>query len=362
MRILFYDGLTPFPYDAEIMNRQGIGGTESTVVRVAEGLSAMHDVAVAQRARQKRSSPHSGLRYIPLEDPAPFDGKQPDWVIVLRKHRHVPPLRKRFPSSAMISWIHNWQRAESAIQRIGLARNRCAVITVSDARRAATDGVINGPVARIIGTLSGGGGIVPVHRIYNPVDERLAPNDTPVDPNKLTFFSTANKGLNQVLTTFTAVRKAIPSLRLYIAGESLESLETNPRYDSALTRQPGVHLLGRLPQREIFQHVRESLCVFYPQNQHPETFGLVFAESNALGTPVIAHDFGSAREILGGDEQLVNADDHRSILTKLLDWHQGKRPNVFLNPKFRTPSVVEQWNRFFNQALGAGKPPSTCQE
>ncbi|KAA3626569.1 MAG: glycosyltransferase [Proteobacteria bacterium] len=352
MRVLFYDALTSFAYDAELMAQRGIGGTESTVVRIAEGLSTAHEVVVAQRARILPVSPHPGLRYVPLEEPDPFCGPPPDWVIVLRKHKLVPKLRARFPLAAMVSWIHNWQRAETAFQRIGLARSRCSVVTVSDAHCRATDRLINGKGARALGALWGGGGIVPVKRIYNPVDDRLMPDGTPVDPDKLIFFSTANKGLNQALTTFSAIRKVLPSLQLYVAGESLESLEQNKRYDSALLSQPGVHLLGRLAQHEVFKHVREALCVFYPQNVHPETFGLVFAESNALGTPVLAHEFGSAREILGGPEQLVDAGDVRSISAKLQRWRNGNRPLVSLSAEFRTTTVVGKWREF----LVAGLP------
>lgn len=349
MRILFYDGLTPFPYDAELMSSRGIGGTESTVVRVAEGLSSTHEVVVAQRARTESVSPHAGLRYIPLGELYPFGSSAPDWVVVLRKPRHVPMLHARYPTASKILWIHNWQRAEAAIQRIGLARSNCVVITVSDAHRIATDRLINGVLARGIGALASGGRRIPVRRIYNPVDERLKPDSTPVDPNKLIFFSTANKGLNQVLSTFASIRESMPSLRLYVAGETLESLQKNPRYDKKLIKQSGVRLLGRLPQSDLFTHVREALCVFYPQSVHPETFGLVFAESNAMGTPVMACDLGSAREILGGPEQFVEADDLRTIRDKLLHWQSGNRPRVSLRSDFRISNVVEEWRRLIEK-------------
>lgn len=349
MRILFYDGLTPFPYDAELMLSRGIGGTESTVVRIAEGLSVIHEIAVAQRARSEPASPQPGLRYVPLNEPQPFGTAPPDWIIVLRKHRHVPMLRARFPSADMILWIHNWQRAEAAIQRIGLARSKCAVVTVSEAHRLATEHLINGTPAKMLSALAGCRQTIPVHRVYNPIDERLKPDSTPVDPNKLIFFSTANKGLNQVLSTFAKLYQALPSLRLYVAGETLESLESNPRYGDLLLKQPGIELLGRLPQHELFRHVRESLCVFYPQNMHPETFGLVFAESNALGTPVLAHDFGSAREILGSDEQLIETNDTQGILARLQKWQNGERPQVSLRQDFKLERVIKDWRRLLEQ-------------
>lgn len=74
MRILFHDATSAFAYDAELMRRQGIGATEASVVRVAEGLSASHDVVVAQRTRKEPVSPHPGLRYVPLNDRDPVGG------------------------------------------------------------------------------------------------------------------------------------------------------------------------------------------------------------------------------------------------------------------------------------------------
>jgi glycosyltransferase involved in cell wall biosynthesis len=343
MRILFHDSTSTFAYDAELMRRQGIGGTEASVVRVAEGLSASHDVVVAQRARKEPVSPHPGLRYVPLNDPDPFGGPPPDWVVVLRKHRRVPALHARYRSSAIALWLHNWQRPEAFLMRTGLVRSGCRVIVVSDAHRDATDRLLNGVLARAKGALRGAPGRIPVMRIYNPVDDALAPDGTPVDPDKLVFFS--NKGVEQVLAAFARVRGSIPSLRLHVAGNSLENAaQASPRI-AKLLRQPGVHPLGRLPQRELFQHVREALCVFYPQDAHAETFGLVFAESNAVGTPVLAHDFGAAREVLSSPGQLVDARDTRAIIGRLRAWRAGERPQLSGRPAFRAAAVVAEWCR-----------------
>lgn len=343
MRILFHESTSTFAYDAELMKRQGIGGTEASVVRVAEGLSASHDVVVAQRARQESVSPHPGLRYVPLNDPDPFGGPDPDWVVVLRKHRRVPALRARHRSSAIALWLHNWQRPESFLMRTGLVRSGCRVITVSDAHRQATDRLLNGVLARAKGALRRAPGRIPVVRIYNPVDDALAPDGTPVDPDKLVFFS--SKGIGRVLANFSAARASTPDLHLYVAGNSLQEAAIRSLRTAALLRQPGVHNLGRLPQDELFKHVREALCVFYPQNAYAETFGLVFAESNAVGTPVLAHDFGAAREVLSSADQLVDARDIDAIVDRLRAWRSGGRPRASLRPEFRASAVVAQWQR-----------------
>ncbi|MDH5536852.1 MAG: glycosyltransferase family 4 protein [Betaproteobacteria bacterium] len=333
MRILFHDAVSALAYDAEFMDRHGVGGTEGTVVRVAEGLSAAHEVCVAQRGRELSVSPHQRLRYVPLDEPRPFGGAPPDWIVVLRKHRLVPGLRARYPSAALVSWIHNWQHGKIVILRRALARSGCVVVAVSEAHRADTDRRLNGRLARAII----GGGRIPVRRIYNPVDDALAPDDTPVDIDKMVCFS--RKGLHRVLAAFAAVRGALPTLRLYIAGD-----------DAVPAQAPGVHLLGRLPQHKVFRHVREALCVFYPQDEHPETFGLVFAEANALGVPVLAHDFGSAREVLGSEEQVVDARNIPAIVDRLRAWRAGGRPRVSLRPELRSASVVGEWRRLLESA------------
>src|SRR5581483_2147599 len=45
--------------------------------------------------------------------------------------------------------------------------------------------------------------------------------------------------------------------------------------------------------------------VFYPKFVLPETFGLVFAEASAVGTPVLTHDCGAAAEVLADPRQVL---------------------------------------------------------
>ena len=67
----------------------------------------------------------------------------------------------------------------------------------------------------------------------------------------------------------------------------------------------GVEYLGPQPQERIHKEVRSALCTFFPNFVLPETFGLVFAESKAVGTPVLTCDAGAAAEIVGDPQQVI---------------------------------------------------------
>lgn len=345
MNILFVDPKSSTPYDGEIIRDEAVGGTEATLVTIAEGLATKHQVVVEQLGRSEPFTFSPSLRYLPLRTPHPFGDHPADVVIILRRIRLTTPYRRRFPQAKMYVWLHNWQRPEVVLKRVLLARNHCALITVSDALLQATGRLVNGFPARLIGTCVGAGRRVVIERIYNPIDDKLQVEPVEINRDRMIFCSTANKGLTQVLQAFDAVREAIPSMQLDLAGNSLEVLECHA---PGCTQKNGIRLLGRIPRQELLEHVRKSLCVFYPQSNHPETFGLVFAEANAVGTPVMAHDFGSAAEILQDTAQLVNAKNHSTIINRINQWRCGERPKVSGQREFRATAVISRWHQLLS--------------
>ncbi|MGC1730330.1 MAG: glycosyltransferase family 4 protein, partial [Steroidobacteraceae bacterium] len=203
-----------------------------------------------------------------------------------------------------------------------------------------------------------------VHRIYNPVDDGLVPDDAAIDPDKLVFFSSPNKGLKFTLDAFRALRRRMPQLRLCVG---------NPGYrDLPAQRLDGVEWLGSLPHARIVAEARTALCTFSANFVIPETFGLVFAESHAVGTPVLTHDCGAAAEVLADREQLLpvgaaprvyetllhNLTPRRRIwaadladrlglfdgyIERIGGWHRGARPRVGPDPRFRLSRVAAEW-------------------
>jgi glycosyltransferase involved in cell wall biosynthesis len=345
--LLFFDPLCPRPYSEATLRAGGLAGTEASTVRIAEALDAW----VAQHNRttvEGRYRPPSAVAHV----------RQ---VVVLRDPRALRDAARLFPGARLTLWVHDriepgssrarwFSAAAGELRRLGPD-----IVCVSDYQRQR--------VAATVALLPGCERVA-VRRIYNPVDDAIVPDGTPVDPAKLVFFSSPNKGLRYALDAFRALRRRMPDLRLSVG---------NPGYKSfAGADLDGVEWLGSLPHARVLAESRAALCAFHPNFVIPETFGLVFAEAHAVGTPVLAHDCGAAREVLGDDAQLLpvrlaqrayEAPLHRleprwrSLPARLADrlglfdpyieriecWRAGARPRVAPDARFRLSAVAAEW-------------------
>jgi glycosyltransferase involved in cell wall biosynthesis len=346
---LFFDPACQQPYDTRTLREQAMGGTEATVTRVADALDAL----VAQHNRTE----NYGRYRAPEKNPSVTS------VVINRDSRALPQVRELYPNARVYLWLHDQlkpgsKRAGWLASTASLLRElEVTVVCVSDSQRRDVEAALR--------TMRDGD--LRTHTIYNPIDDALAPDGSPVDVNKLVFFSSPNKGLKFTLDAFRALRRRMPDLRLVVG---------NPGYKvrkSVLI--DGVEYLGPQPQSRMLTEVRTALCTFFPNFVIPETFGLVFAESNAVGTPVLTHDCGAAVEVLGDRSQILPvtvADRAYEVLLshvspgwragparvaaslgmfdvyaeRIAAWRGGGRPRVGPDPRFRLAAVADQWRAF----------------
>lgn len=347
--ILFVDPISVRPYSNASLRQGALGGTEATIIRVAEAL----DGFVAQKGRKAAEG-----RYLPYTL-----RENIDQLIVLRDPEALLEWHEKIPSAKPYLWLHDLlaigtfnQRQLTALAR-SLVKIGTTVICVSEfhSRQAEIAVAVAGVSLQEL----------PIKVIYNPIDDELLGNDVSVDPYKLVFFSSPHKGLSVAIDAFRYIHKRNRFFKFYIA---------NPGYQkNNKTNDSGIYWLGELSHGDIIKHVRTALCVFYPNFVYPETFGLVFAESNAVGTPVLTHPIGAAPEVLNGDQRqlravnsaLVSAERLSHVLPKgpwrdwvtrlggirggyqeylrvLSDWSK-QRPSVTANEALRMRNVKAQW-------------------
>lgn len=351
--ILFHDPLCLRPYDTHSLRQRATGGTEASVTRIADALGAF----VSQHNRTEAQG-----RYRPADA---IEGIE--HVVVVRESRALPRMRALYPRAHFYLWLHDQmhpgsKRGRRLASTAPLLRELgVRVICVSDTQRRNVEATLRHiRVADRVMAVT----------IYNPVDDQLAPDGRPIDDRKLVFFSSPNKGLAYALDVFRCLRRRMPGLALTVG---------NPAYKAGrIARSDGVEYLGPQPQQRIHDEVRSALCTFSPNFVLPETFGLVYAESKALGTPVLTHECGAAAEVVGDPAQLLpvraayrayEAAVHNlpsrwrrgpamladrlglfdAYVERIADWRAGNRPQVGPDPRFRTAVVAEQWRRLFSQ-------------
>lgn len=329
-RVLFLDVLCPKPYDANSLTSEPLGGSEASCVRVAEGLAltGRYEVIVAQHNRDTLGA--GNATYVPFEQ---IEGLQtnPKAVITLRSSKTVPYIYQKYRDSNRILWSHDFNHQEYVQDAdIFKACPGFRILGVSDTH--ATH--IKDSFLRQTGAISG----LRVGYVYNPIDNGLKPDETPVDPYKLVFFSSPHKGLGYTLEVFRRLREKEPKFKMFVA---------NPGYmPSADLNEEGVVILGELPHTKVIEHVRSALCTFHLNTVFPETFGLVGLESLAVGTPIVTAPLGANPEILPRS-CLIDVRDFELVARKIKGL-QAYRHQYALPGKFRLQSVIRKWEEVIN--------------
>jgi len=319
MRVLFTDLVAYKPYTCDTLRSEALGGTEATVLRVARGLAQRgHEVALFQGIDAGRSETTiDGILHVNAGSEI-----KPDAVVHLRTAQAVAGFREHWPEARHLVWMHDlggaWSRTEPVQGE--------ELVCVSDFHaKQINEHLDEAPKA--------------IHRIYNVVE--VDGMRYPKVRGRLGFFSSPHKGLNQTIDAFFALSQSRPELSLVIA---------NPGYipngpgGSAI----GITNLGQLPHHRVMEEMSRCEVLFYPQTAVPETFGLVLAEANAMGTPVISHDHGAAMEVLmganAGCNSVIQADDPAIIAHALHEsLNRGGKSAPALDPRFAIDAVIADW-------------------
>ena len=90
-----------------------------------------------------------------------------------------------------------------------------------------------------------------------------------------------------------------------------------------------------------------STALFKP-SLWPETFGLVYAEANALGVPVLTFDVGAAKEVLTKGNLIIDDD---TDFAKILSWLNNAKnlKDIKTKPEFSINKVIEEWMKLLNK-------------
>lgn len=328
--ICFVDYTCPKPYDSLTPQQGGLGGTESTVTRIAEGLSEHYNVVVEQHSRDEVVT-HKAT-YAPVgftENPA--------HVIALRDPRIMLGAHEAHPKAKIHLYSHDIPSRPIGELYSGGAFKDCTYhICVSNWHKAVTMDLLK-PL--------GYKGEFKHRVIYNPLPQYLPQRADSYDKNKLVWLSSPHKGLDRALHLLKLLLPHNPDFKLYVSNPGYYGLDM--QLNDSLKNS--VILAGSLPHEEVLNHVKDALCLFYPNTVFPETFGMVMSEANAMGIPVLTHNFGASYEVLDSHpDQIMDCRNDEEVVKRVLKWYHGERPNVRGRPEFKLSRVINEWVRLLD--------------
>lgn len=331
-KIVIIDTLCNKPYDTAVFNAESLGGSEATALRVAKMLSQTYAIALEQHNRAEVRVEGHSLRFVPLKTE-----ENADIVILMRVMDYYKEAKERFPRAKFVLWMHDWAfdrsfpDLEDAKQVYKLCVSIAHQTQVLDFFKIRYD--------------------YPEHifdyktrYIYNPLDSNL-PAPVPYNKHKLSFISSPHKGYLKTMRCFELLRNINPDFNLYIANPGY--------YPDASTDLEGVVNLGQRPHAGLMENIKDSLCLFYPNDVFPETFGLVAAEANAMGVPVMTYRFGALPEIMSPNpsQYLKDSMTDLDIAKKVEYWSMGNRPFVRKNVLLIEPKIKREWENFIMEIL-----------
>ncbi len=125
------------------------------------------------------------------------------------------------------------------------------------------------------------------------------------------------KGLDVLCEAFEIVQATLPEARLEIVGTG-DRTDEFQRWGDAIG---GVDLLGRVTDRELVAAYRRASVVVLPSTTSAESFGMVLAEANACGRPVIGSRVGGIPSFVqdGVNGLLARPGDPVDLAGKLVD-------------------------------------------
>ena len=337
-KILFFDAVAPYEYNFEILEKKGLGASESYLLAVANELKKNFDVDISSpKVRYNYTQNDIVFKKLSFES---LD-KDYDTIIIQRNPQNLKALKKQYPKAKFIIWLHDF--FESSIwgslpnHDLQYICDNTILLCVSDWHRKNFQTNLD---LRKIKNHN-------VNFIHFFIEDKKNIAQLPIgyDKNKLCFFSAGHKGLEFTLKIFKNLHNINPKFQLFIG---------NPTYDqkNEFNKNNGSIInLKNQTRDQVLWHMKGSLACLHLNNEYPETFGCVNAESNMVGTPVLCYDLGATKEVLfDPDKQLINTNPYRVDLNELthitetiLTWYKGDRPEVKLNPLFNKQKITKKW-------------------
>lgn len=303
MKIAFIDtlGLT---YDGSTLEKRGLGGSESAVIRMAQELAKIgFDVTVYNDCTSDDSLPgmYDNVNYLPVSNANKLSSQYHDICIVSRS---IKPILEDWSvivkAKHVCLWMHDtFCDGDNEIENLILQGKINEIFTLSDWHTGYITHCNHG-IRRnydilknhIFMTRNGIGNMNP-----GWIDVREK------DPDLFVFNASVTKGMVPLVKQiWPKVKEQIPDAKLKIIGGYYKFREAvgpdqQQKDWTELMMQYGkdIEFTGVITQQEISDILRKASYMIYPAG-FPETFGISTLEAMVHNVPLITCRFGALEE------------------------------------------------------------------
>lgn len=317
----------------ESIIKNGNGASEVLLYLTAKSLSAHFDVIVYNRDAPCKIDDVE-YRFLPDNMNPDIENINNSIVIIQRHFNLAIDLHKINPNNKYIIWSHDY--LEKEFNNLSGNYNPLQINDYFVKHNIQIVSVSNFHKSNILFRLPN----VNVIPIYNALFSEyfIKQNNINYDKNTIIFASNWAKGLDKVLNIGTFY---------YNKNKDFKLILIKPKYcewEPDLTKYPFIEKKGCIENKEEYCKLLQScLCVF--STSYPETFGCVFAEALHLGVPVIGDKSVEAgfHEIIPL-EFMCNFNNPNEVIDKI-EALKINRPNVSLDRKFYSESVINEWDK-----------------
>lgn len=302
MKIAFIDtlGLT---YDGSTLEKRGLGGSESAVIRMAQELTKIgFDVTVYNDCTSDDSiaGNYNGVEYLHI-NAAQYEELKYDVAIVSRSVRPISENWQLVTNAKHVClWMHDtFCEGDNEIEDLILQGRLQEIFTLSDWHTGYVTHADHGKRRNfdilknhIFMTRNGIGNMNP-----GWIDVREK------DPNLFVFNASVTKGMVPLVKQiWPEVKRRIPDAKLKIIGgyykfrEAAGPDQQEKDWTEMMLQYGGdIHFTGVITQQEISDILRKASYMIYPAG-FPETFGISTLEALAHNVPLITCRFGALEE------------------------------------------------------------------
>jgi glycosyltransferase involved in cell wall biosynthesis len=252
----------------------GVGGTESSVIQLAEALAARgHRIYALNRL--DAAALEAGVRWMPLRDKQSLPPL--DIAIGINSTRILDDVKAR----RTIAWLHNPPTLKQQLKRrnlLALLRHRPHAVLLGEYHSSLLHRRLPYASRSIIGH-----GIADTFFLHE--------RESAARPPRAVFTSQPKRGLDFVVEAWEKIRVRTPGAELHVFCPQAKEQEAA----AACGGKPGIVIRGSVSRADLARELRWARVMLIP-GVTDETFCLAAAEATASGVPVVTRGVGALSE------------------------------------------------------------------